>query len=105
MKGRVLCKKKKQEFTKLLPGPKDCTRRPGRAHSNAYRLHGLNELGTSKPLCFPSPQGEVWTRPYSQGATNSVVSKQPCIEMVFSAAAAAAKVLTAESSPVLLVLV
>ena len=31
MKGRVLCKKKKQEFTKLLPGPKDCTRRPGRA--------------------------------------------------------------------------
>ena len=103
MKGRVLCKKRNKNLLSCYQVQKIVLEDQA-GPSNAYRLHGLNELGTSKPLCFPSPQGEVWTRPYSQGATNSVVSKQPCIEMVFSAAAAA-KVLTAESSPVLLVLV
>ena len=104
MKGRVLCKKRNKNLLSCYQVQKIVLEDQA-GPSNAYRLHGLNELETSKPLCFPSPQGEVWTRPYSQGATNSVVSKQPCIEMVFSAAAAAAKVLTAESSPVLLVLV
>ena len=104
MKGRVLCKKRNKNLLSCYHVQKIVLEYQA-GPCNAYRLHGLNELGTSKPLCFPSPQGEVWTRPYSQGATNSVVSKQPCIEMVFSAAAAAAKVLTAESSPVLLVLV
>ena len=72
MKGRVLCKKRNKNLLSCYQVQKIVLEDQA-GPSNAYRLHGLNELGTSKPLCFPSPQGEVWTRPYSQGATNSVV--------------------------------